>query len=398
MVAALLLVRFFDEMASFVPTGTLESFRDDLDLSYAQAGAVLTAIAPGGFVGNAASVAADFTSRRLIVVLGALGYAAAMATFALADSFVVLLVAGFAVGVASTAMVDVSEVALADVAGDRLRTLLARGNLLSYVGDLLGPLILFAVVALGFSWRGAFAVAAALLVAYAAVLAMHPLPPATPEPEAPRAMGTIAQVLRDPRVWVVAALSILLNPLDETVFAFVIAFLQEDRGLSVSTAGLAVVAADVGGIAALALTPRLEGRPDDHLLVVAGVALAAALGAFLVLPGPLAILPLALVGAGVAVTWTVLQHRELTLRPGQAGTTGAVISTISSVEYLAPVAVGALVDRFGLRAGIATFVALPLAFAALAYAGIHLSRARLPYRDGDAGGPHDLSNGGSDTG
>jgi hypothetical protein len=32
--------------------------------------------------------------------------------------------------------------------------------------------------------------------------------------------------------------------------------------------------------------------------------------------------------------------------------------------------------------------ALPLAFAALALLGIHLSRARLPYRQGDAGDPH----------
>ena len=54
-------------------------------------------------------------------MLGALGYAASMLAFAIADSFVVLLVAGFMVGVASTAMVDVSEVALADVAGSRLR-------------------------------------------------------------------------------------------------------------------------------------------------------------------------------------------------------------------------------------------------------------------------------------
>ncbi len=388
MVAALLLVRFFDEMASFMPTGALESFHDDLDLTYAQAGAVLTAIAPGGIVGNAASIAADFTSRRLIIVLGALGYAGAMLTFAVADSFAVLLVAGFLVGVASTAMVDVSEVALADVAGTRLRILLARGNLLAYVGDLLGPVILFAVVAAGYSWRGAFAVAAVILVAYGIVLAWHPLPPATPEPDAPRPMGVIRQVLRDPRVWVLSLLTILLNPLDETIFAFGIAFLEEERGLSASVAALSVAVANVGGIAALLLAPKLEGRDDDRLLVACGVALAASVAGFVLLPGALAVVPLLGVGAGVALAWTVLQHRELTLRPGQAGTTGAAVSTISSLEYLAPIAIGVLVDRVGLARGMTAFVALPVAFTLLAYLGIHLSRARLPYRHGHGGGPH----------
>jgi predicted MFS family arabinose efflux permease len=389
MVAALLLVRFFDELASFMPTGTLESFRVDLDLTYAKAGAVLTAIAPGGFVGNAAAIAADFTSRRLIVVLGALGYAASMVTFAVADSFALLLFAGFLLGVASTAMVDVSEVALADVAGDRLRVLLARGNLLSYVGDLLGPVILFVVLGTGFSWRGAFVVAAVILVVYAGVLALQPLPAATPEPDAPRPLGAIAQVLRDPQVWVLALLSILLNPLDETIFAFGIAFLQDDRGFSTSVAALAIALVDVGGIVALLQTSRLEGRDDDHLLVACGIGLAVSVGGFVVLPGPLALVPLVALGAGVALAWTVLQHRELTLRPGQAGTTGAVIATITSLEYLAPVGFGFAVDRLGLRAGVALFAILPVAFAVVAYTGIHLSRARHPYRSGHAGDPRD---------
>lgn len=391
MVAALLFVRFFDEMASFMPIGTLESFRDDLDLTYAQAGAVLTAIAPGAFVGNAAVIAADFTSRRLLIVLGALGYAASMLAFAVAHSFPVLLLAGFLVGLASTALVDVAEVALADVAGSRLRVLLARGGLLAYVGDLLGPVILVAVAAAGFSWRAAFAVAAAILVAYAVVLALHPLPAATPDDDAPTPRAVIKQVLRDPQVWQIAALAILLNPLDETIFAFGIAFLHEDQGISLSTAALAVTVANVGGIVALALAGRIERHDDDHVLVACGGLLTGGVAAFVVLPGVLAIASLFLVGAGVAMAWTVLQHRHLTLRPGQAGTVGAVISTITSIAYLAPVAAGAIVDRWGLHVGVSVFVALPVAFAALAAWGIHLSRARLPYVDVDAGGPRDTT-------
>jgi hypothetical protein len=70
------------------------------------------------------------------------------------------------------------------------------------------------------------------------------------------------------------------------------------------------------------------------------------------------------------------------------------VSTIASIEYLAPVAIGALVDRVGLQRGMLVFVALPVAFAALAAASIHLSRARHLYREDDAGGPREHPHGG----
>lgn len=389
MVAALLLLRFFDELAAFLPAGTLESFRDDLDLTYTQAGAVLAAIGPGALAGNGAAIAADFTSRRVIVVAGALAYAASMFTFAVGDSFAILLVGGFVLGAASTAMVDAGEVALTDVAdGDRLRVLLARGNLLAYIGDFLGPAILIGVGAIGWSWRAAFAVAGALLVAYALQLASHPLPRAARDDDGPTARDHVAAVLRDPMVWVLGGLSVLINPLDETIVGFGIAYLEEERGLGASLATLAAVVATTGGILALLLPSRLARFDDDHLLVASGAVAAGSVAAFLVLPGVVALVPMLGIGAASALAWVVMQHRILTARPGAAGTTKAVVSTIDSVALVAPVAIGAAIDAWGLRRGLVVFVALPIAFSLLAMVGIHLSRARPLYRDVDAGGPN----------
>ena len=186
-------------------------------------------------------------------------------------------------------------------------------------------MILFAVVASGFARAGAFVVATVILVVYGLVLALQPMPgrQLLSRTGATSARHHRSGAPRPAGVGRRAAPSILLNPLDETIFAFVIAFLQDDRGMSVGTAGLTVVAADIGGIGALLLAPRLVGRSDDHLLVATGVALAASVAAFAVLPDRFAFVPLVVVGAGVAVAWTVLQHRELTLRPGQAGTDSA---------------------------------------------------------------------------
>src|SRR5919202_1722291 len=95
----------------FVPFGALEPFRADLGLTYAQAGTVLAAIAPGALVGGVFAAAADRYSRRVIAGGGALGFALSLALFAAGHTFAVLVVGGFVMGMASTAMVDGAEVA-----------------------------------------------------------------------------------------------------------------------------------------------------------------------------------------------------------------------------------------------------------------------------------------------
>src|SRR5262245_66695996 len=105
-------------------------------------------------VGNAASIAADFVSRRAIAVTGAIGLTISVALFATSDSFAAAVLASFLWGAAGTALIDSCEVALVDEAGDELRPMLARTNLGGVVGDLAGPAALVVTAALGLSWRG----------------------------------------------------------------------------------------------------------------------------------------------------------------------------------------------------------------------------------------------------
>ncbi|HEV7759133.1 MAG TPA: hypothetical protein VGO78_09095 [Acidimicrobiales bacterium] len=62
--AAVLAVRLLDESSAFVLPGTFESLRADLGLSYSQASSSFVAIAVGAVAGTAATVAADYRSRR----------------------------------------------------------------------------------------------------------------------------------------------------------------------------------------------------------------------------------------------------------------------------------------------------------------------------------------------
>ena len=177
MLVALLSVRLADESAGFLIPGSLEAFRSELHLSYAQAATILAAGAPGAIVGNGFAIAADYFSRRVIAVGGALWFAAAVAVFATSTSYVVLVGASFVIGVAASAMVDASELALVDVSGDDLPRMLGASNFLGSIGDLAGPVLIIVAAWLGFGWQAPFLLAALLMAAYGVWLALSPLPP-----------------------------------------------------------------------------------------------------------------------------------------------------------------------------------------------------------------------------
>ncbi|MGH9249171.1 MAG: MFS transporter, partial [Acidimicrobiales bacterium] len=156
---SLLLAGFVDETVAFLPFGALEPLRRDLDLSYTQ-GAALLALYPGiGVAGGVFGVLADRQSRRLIAAGGALGYAAG-------TSFPMLAAAIALMGFAGDAMVRATDVALVDVAGDRIELAVARGTLLGTVGDLAGPALLAACLATGLGWRAAFMAAGLGMAGY----------------------------------------------------------------------------------------------------------------------------------------------------------------------------------------------------------------------------------------
>jgi MFS transporter, FSR family, fosmidomycin resistance protein len=368
--ATVLVVRLADETGAFLPSGTLESFRADLGLTYAQAGTVLAAIWPGALVGGVFAAASDRCSRRVIAAAGALGYAASLALFAMGGSFAALVMAAFVLGMASTAMVDAAEVALVDLAGDDLRRSLARSNLLATFGDLLGPALVAAVAVAGLSWRMAFAGGAVLLAVYGVALAAAPLPP----PGRAGAGGDgedrpgLGSVLRDPAVWMVGVIGLLMNPFDEPLVGFTIALLEQERGASTAAATVVAFVGLSGGVLAFTvLARRLGGVPDDRLLAgsVAAMTVAALVIAFAPVL-PVVALAALVASVGLSLAWLAVQHRSLTLRPGQVGTTKAVLGTIESTGFWIPVAVGALADAAGLTAALGSYGVLGAVMVVLA--------------------------------
>lgn len=326
-------------------------------------------VAIGGLTGSAASVAVDHLSRRMLATGGAVLLAVSMSGFAGSPWLGGLLVASFLHGFASTIVMDVTAVALADTVGEeRLRPFLARANLTGVAGDFAGPILLGVVVAAGWSWRVAFVVAAVLAAAYAVALALAPLPP-------PRGAGqvghtlssTLRAVLTDRQVWLIGVISLLVTPFDEPFLAFLLARGEELGATATGAAVIALVSVGGGVFAYGHLEIRLR-NVRDRVLVAAGAA-AAGVGSLLAgwAHGTVTLAAGgALVGVGLALAWLALEHRQLTLRPAQEGTTRAVIGSIEAVGFGIPVLFGWLIDSTSVAVGLAAHAALGAAVLVLA--------------------------------
>jgi predicted MFS family arabinose efflux permease len=368
-VVSLLVAGFVDETVAFLPFGALEPLRHDLGLSYTGAAALL-ALYPGiGLVGGVFGVLADRYSRRLIAAGGALGYAAGLLLFAAATNVPMLVIAVTVMGFAGDAMVRATDVALVDVAGDRLELAVARATLLGTIGDLAGPALLAVCLTAGLGWRAAFVVAGLGMAGYALLLASQPLPAptrradATPDAD-PRPRQEVAAVLRDRRVFRLGLLAALVDVFDEPFLAFAIAYLVTTRGQPAGVAALTAGVGLAGGVVAAAWASRAE-RAEITPSAVA-VLLVGGVGAIVAAPHPVvAALGAAGVGAAVNLAWISLEPRVLTLRPGQAGTTSAMVSAVAQLAVLVPLVAGVLADAAGVSTALLLYLALALVFATL---------------------------------
>ena len=357
---ALLVVRLVDETVAYLPAGALESIRDDLDLTYGRAALLLVLFPAGGVLGVVPTVAADYVSRRFLAVAGAAGYGVGLLVFAAGAPFAVLAVTVFLMGAMGDAMVHGAEIALVDEARPRLQVALARVNALAAVGDLLGPLLLAGVVAAGFGWQAAFGVAGAMALLYGAWLGAHRFPP--PRPPEHRPLAGVVAAVRDRRVLALGLAGGLLSLLDEPFLAFVVAFLQQERGQDASVANLVAGASVAGGLVAYLVLGR-PGRVDS--LRPGGVAAAVLpLGVVGLVLAPSIVLQGAAgfgVGASIATIWLVVQHARLTVREGQAGTTTAVASSVEMATVAFPLAAGAVADAHGLAVTLWLYAAVAVA-------------------------------------
>ena len=209
-VIAALLVRWLDEWWSYLPAGIIEDLRDELGVTYAQAGWLIAIAFGGGLVGGPLGALADHVDRRRMAVTGGVLQTAGLATFALGRSFPVLALSMFVLGAASDLVIRPLESGLAETSGDDLDRMLGRQHLLAFVGDFVGPALLAIGAATALGWRGAFWITTAALAVFTITLASADFPPPQrPEAESTRALRGFTRMLRRPEVLWLALVEIL---------------------------------------------------------------------------------------------------------------------------------------------------------------------------------------------
>lgn len=315
-------------------------------------------------------------SRRVLAAGGAAGYATGLLLFAGGHSFNALVVAVLLMGTAGDALVRGAEVALTDVAGeDGLHPALARQNLFGAIGDVLGPILLFTCIATGLGWRVAFVIAGAAMLGYAALLAALPLPDPAPHDERLRPGAGVLLALRDPRVWALGGLMAVADVFDEPFYAFLMAAVERERGLTPAVTVLVAGLGSVGAIAGAVIAERW--RPGG---MACAVALLIGIAVIVVVPSAAtAALAAPIVGASTVALWVRTQSTILGLRAGQAGTTMAVASSIAVAGDLFPLLAGWVADHLGLAAALGCYLIAAIALTALVGVALDTTRSGRPW-------------------
>jgi MFS transporter, FSR family, fosmidomycin resistance protein len=366
---AALAVEFADELVDGTKSAAMPLIRHDLSLSYVQVG--LLAAVPlllGSLIELPVGVLSGTgRRRRRVTLLGGVLFVAAVLGIALAHSFLVLLAALVAFFPASGAFVSLTQSALLDASPQRRPQLMARWTLAGSAGDLAGPLLVAAVLAVDGSWRLAFAlVAGAGAVSWLAVAA------------AGRAAGGVGEHDGTEDSWpgLRAALEITMR---SGAFRWLTLLEVSDLLLDVFSAFLALYLVAVvhvsPAVAALGVAVRLgAGLAGDALLigmlerfsaprVLRASVLATGLlfPAFLLVPSLwLKLIALAAVSIATAPWYPVLKAELFASLPGRSGLAVSLGSASGLVGGLGPLAVGLLAQHFGLSWAMASLALVPL--------------------------------------
>lgn len=367
-VMALLAIELLDELVFGVREAAWPLIRDDLGLTYAQVGVLLSI--PGliaGFIEPFLGILGDVWKRRVIILGGGLCFAAALLLTGVSRDFGLLMVSLILLYPASGAFVSLSQAALMDFDPARHEQNMARWALAGSLGVVGGPLALSAAVALGGGWREVVFLLAALALALVLVARRFPFPNGH-ETGAARAsfLQGARDALRAMRRREVVRWLVLLQFSDlmlDVLLGYLALYFVDVVGASEIEAGAAVaVWTGVGLVGDLLLIPLLERVSGLAYLRISAALELALFPAFLLVENPiLKLAALALLGFFNSGWYAILAGRLYSAMPGQSGSVMAVGTVFGLVESLIPLGIGLLAEQVGLGAAMWVLLLGPLA-------------------------------------
>jgi FSR family fosmidomycin resistance protein-like MFS transporter len=361
-VVALLVIELLDELVFGAREAAWPAIRNELDLSYAQIGLLLSVPTYSSAVLEPVfGVLGDSRWRRTVVVVGGIAMATALVLVASAPGFVVLLVA-FALLFPSTgAFVSLSQATLMDLEPERRELNMTRWSIAGGVGAVAGPLLLVLFTAVGGGWRELFATFAVLALGLTFVAAAtHSRVRA--EHRGRPSLRAAYSALRRPFVarWLVVLE--FADLLLDVLLGYVALYLVDEAGASAQVGGFGVAvwtgAGLVGGLGVIALLRRVDGLRYLRVSALAAVVL---LPAFLLVPGtPAKLVLLAALGIATAGWYSIPKARLYDALSGQSGAALTLGSVAGLIAGTFPLAIGLVAERYGIGAALWLLLAGPL--------------------------------------
>ncbi|MBN1370334.1 MAG: MFS transporter [Anaerolineaceae bacterium] len=371
MVLLLLLIEFLDELVYGATEAAWPLIRDDLGLSYTQIGLALAL--PGLvsiFIEPLLGVLGDGSRRRTLVLGGGVVFCAALALYAAAPSFEMLLLAAMLFYPASGAFVSLTQTTLMDLEPQRHEQNMARWTFAGSAGVVAGPLLLSLFILLGLGWRGAmgglaFVALAVLLLAWRG----FPLKPLQSddedEPTLPlleslrRALLLLkrGEVLR----WVV--LLEFSDLMMDVLYSFLALYFVDVVKIDPGSAALAVSVWTVVGLAGdFLLIPLLERvKGLDYLRVSVVLELILYPAFLLVEPLWLKLVLLGVLGFFNSGWYSILKGNLYSELGKQSAAMLVLDNAAALVARFIPLGLGVVAQRFGLGAAMWLLLLGPLA-------------------------------------
>jgi FSR family fosmidomycin resistance protein-like MFS transporter len=353
-----------DEVVYGIAEAAWPLIRSDLHLSYAQVGILLTV---PGLLGSVLQpligVLGDSGRRRVVFLVGGIGFAVTLGLFAAATTFSIALVALVLGAMAWGGFVGLTEATLMDQAPGSYERSMARWTVVGGVGAVAGPLVLAGFAAAGFGWRWALmamAVVTLPLVWSARTIRFDPEGPASPIHEVAR---RARRALRTKRVLRWLLLLQVSNLLDDTLTSYLALYTVDVAGASPVQGGLAVAvwtAAFLIGNAVL--VPMLKRMDADRYLRLSAAAAMVLYPAFLLLPGVgMKLVALGALGVVRAGWYAVLKARVFGELEGSSGTAVGLADLAEIPGQLFPIVIGVMAARFGLGTAMWILLIAPVA-------------------------------------
>ena len=317
-------------------------------------------------------LASDRYPRKWFVVAGLGAQAVASFVAAFAPNAATLAGAIACWYIAAGASASLSLATLVDRDPDQRARTMTRWTLFAAIGDLLAPLALGGLAALGLSWRANFVLVGIAVGAWCvAVLAVRfPEAHAAEDDEAPRVplLRALREALRD-RLLILWLLGLALcDLLDEILVVFASLHVRVELGAGPGWQSAIISGLVIGGIAGLAVLDRLLTRfTDRRLLIACSLGCAASYVAWLAAPSlwasAILIVP---VGATSATLYPLAAARAYARCPGRSGVVLAGNHLFTPIGLALPWLIGVVADRAGTLAALALLIVQPLGLAVLA--------------------------------